>query len=201
VIFGLENESMQSKKNNIVRFLIIAALYPGCFFITGCENDQKQIEALTKNKVLIEEARNMEAYLSQEGIIKAKLKSPIMLHYEKDTSFAEFPNTLHVDFFDSTAKIESWLDSKYGKYFESQNKVFLRDSVVAISVKGDTLHTTELWWDQKKEKFYTEKEYQLNTKTQKIHGLKGLEATQDFKEITFNEPAGTVKVSDNGLPQ
>ena len=97
---------MPSKKNNTVTdFIRIAALCTGCFFIGGCENDPKQIEALTKDKPLIEEAKNMEAYLSQAGIVKAKLKSPLMLHYEKDTSFAEFPKTLHVDFFDSTAKI------------------------------------------------------------------------------------------------
>ena len=193
---------MQSKKNNtLIDFLIIAALYTGCFFITGCENDQKQIDALTKDKVLIEEAKNMEAYLSQAGVVKAKLKSPLMLHYEKDTSFAEFPKTLHVDFFDSTAKIQSWLDAKYGKYFESQNKVFLRDSVIAINTNGDTLKTPELWWDQQKEKFYTDKYAELHTKDKRIHGGRGLEATQDFKDITFKDPTGTVKVSENGLPE
>ena len=29
-----------------------------------------------------------------------------------------FPNTLHVDFYNDSTKIETWLDSKYGKYFE-----------------------------------------------------------------------------------
>src|SRR5690348_16425054 len=113
---------MQSRKNRtLCLFKIMAALCTGCFFILSCENDQKLIDALTKDKVLVEEAKNVEAYLSQESFVKARLRSPLMLRYEniKDTTYAEFPKTLHVDFIDSTAKIQSWLDAKYGKYYES----------------------------------------------------------------------------------
>jgi len=200
----LEKENMQSRKNKTSSFFkLMAALCTGCFFIAGCENDQKLIDALTTDKVLVEEAKNVEAYLSQESFVKARLRSPLMLRYEnlKDTTYSEFPNTLHVDFFDSTAKIQSWLDAKYGKYFESQNKVYLRDSVVAININGDTLKTPELWWDQQKEKFYTDKYAELHTKDKQILGGKGLEATQDFRDIVFKETTGTVKTSENGLLQ
>jgi LPS export ABC transporter protein LptC len=193
---------MQSRKNRGRSHLIlIAALCTGCFFISACENSQKQIDALTKDKVLVEEAKNVEAYLSQESFVKARLRSPLMLRYEKDSSYAEFPKTLHVDFFDTTAKVQSWLDAKYGKYYESQNKVYLRDSVVAINTNGDTLKTPELWWDQQKEKFYTDKYAELHTKDKQILGGKGLEATQDFKDIIFKETTGKVKTSENGLAQ
>lgn len=180
----------------------MAALLTGCFFVYSCRgNTDDEIKAVTESKELLEEARNIEALLSQEGVVKAKLKSPLMLRHTKDSLFAEFPKTLHVDFFDSTAKIQSWLDAKYGKYFESQNKVYLRDSVITINVNGDTLKTDELWWDQQKEKFYTDKAYQLNTKTRRIHGPDGLEASQDFKEISFNNPAGVIQVSQSGFPE
>jgi len=183
----------------------MAALLTGCFFVYSCENTDKQFKELTETKELIEEAKNVEALLSQEGVVKAKLKSPLMLRHNaknaNDTSFAEFPKTLHVDFFDSTAKIQSWLDAKYGKYFETQNKVYLRDSVITINVNGDTLKTDELWWDQQKEKFYTDKAYHLNTKTKRLYGPDGLEASQDFKEINFNNPAGVIQVSQSGFPQ
>jgi LPS export ABC transporter protein LptC len=185
------------------KFYTMAALLTGCFFVYSCENSEKQIKEVTETKELVEEAKNIEALLSQEGVVKAKLKSPLMLRHSgknpDDTLYAEFPKTLHVDFFDSTSKIQSWLDSKYGKYFETLNKVFLKDSVITINTKGDTLKTDELWWDQQKEKFYTDKPYQLNTPTRRIHGSKGLEASQDFSEITFNEPEGVVQVSQSGF--
>jgi len=199
----LEKENMQSRKNKTSSFFkLMAALCTGCFFIAGCENDQKLIDALTTDKVLVEEAKNVEAYLSQESFVKARLRSPLMLRYEnlKDTTYSEFPNTLHVDFFDSTAKIQSWLDAKYGKYFESQNKVYLRDSVVAININGDTLKTPELWWDQQTQKIYTDKPVQIHTRDKVIFGQYGLVANQDFSEYVINDASGTIKRGKDSFP-
>lgn len=178
-----------------------AALFTSCLFICACENDPKMIEAWTKNKVMTEEGKNITGYLSQKGKMKAKLSSPLMYRYQTDTSYTEFPKTLHVDFYNDSTKVESWLDAKYGKYFETLNKVYLRDSVVVINVKGDTLKTPELWWDQNTQKFYTDKYAELHTPDKHITGGKGLEASQDFSDVIFKQPVGNVKVADNGLPK
>src|SRR5262249_30888774 len=115
-------------------FLYTAAVGTGCFFVTGCENDQKTIDELTKNVVMVDEGTKIESYLSQEGMVRAKLTSPKLLRtLSGDTIYSEFPHTLHVDFYNDSAKVETWLDSKYGKYYENLNKVYLRDSVTVIS--------------------------------------------------------------------
>ena len=178
-----------------------AALITGCCFVGGCENDPKVVEEWTKNKVMTEEAKTVECYLSQKGSMKAKLKAPLMLRVMADTIYSEFPQTLHVDFYDDSTRIESWLDSKYGKYFETLNKVYLRDSIVVINTKGDTLRTPDLWWDHNTKLLYTDKYAQYYTKDKHITGGKGLEATQDLSRITFKYPTGTVLVSENGFPK
>src|SRR4051794_10676475 len=93
----------------------------------GCKNDERAIEDWSKRKVMVDVAKSVESYLSQEGKVKAKLVAPLMLKYESDTTYVEFPDKLHVDFYDDSAKIESWVDSKHGKYFETLNKVYLWD--------------------------------------------------------------------------
>jgi LPS export ABC transporter protein LptC len=180
---------------------ITAAFIFSCFFISACENSEKMIEDWTKKKVMVEEAKNIESYLSQESKVKAKLTAPLMLRYETDTVYFEFPKTLHVDFYDDSTKIESWLDSKHGKYFENLNKVYLWDSVVVINRNGDTLKSADLWWDQDKKLFYTDKYAEYRTKEKQIFPGKGLEATQDFARITFKRPTGTVLVSDKEFPK
>ena len=70
-----------------------------------------------------------------------------------------------MDFYDDSTKIESWVDSKHGKYFENLNKVYLWDSVVVINIKGDTLKSPDLWWDQNTKLFYTDKYAQYLKKT------------------------------------
>jgi lipopolysaccharide export system protein LptC len=180
-----------NKRFSIINFYT-AACITGCCFIYGCENDQKQIDELTKKVIMVEEARNIVSYLSQEGIMKAKLTAPLMLRVLADTIYVEFPSRLHVDFYNDSTKIESWLDSKYGKYFESIDKVYLRDSVIVINIQGDTLRAPDLWWDQNARIFYTDKQAEYHTKDKHIFGGKGLEATQDMSTVTFKEPTGNV---------
>jgi LPS export ABC transporter protein LptC len=97
--------------------------------------------------------------------------------------------------------VETRLDSKYGKYFEDQRKVYLRDSVVVINTKGDTLRAPDLWWDQNTRLFYTDKPAMYHGINRKIYGDKGLVATQDLNSITFNKPTGTVRVPEGGFMQ
>lgn len=177
-------------------------LLPGALFLfSSCENTEKDIKNWTENVVLKEEARNIESYLSQNGRMKAKLTAPLMVRVNGDTVSVEFPESLHCDFYDSTKKIETRLDAKYGKYYENLGKVYLRDSVVVINIKGDTLRSPDLWWDQNNKLFYTDKYATYKGVGKTIYGGKGLEATQDLDRITFKEPTGTMQVSESGFPE
>ena len=190
---------MPDKGGNHINLFLAAFFISGCFFISACENDPKMIDDWSRKKEMVEIGKNIEAYLSQENKVKAKLRAPLMLRHEADTLYTEFPNSLHVDFYDDSTKIESWVDSKHGKYFENIDKVYLWDSVVVINVKGDTLKSQDLWWDKNKELFYTDKYAEYLRSDKQIYPGKGLEATQDFKRITFKEPTGIVHVSDTSF--
>lgn len=178
-----------------------AYIIAGCFFIIACENDDKVLQDWTKRVVLKEEATNIESYLSQDGKLKAKLTAPLMIRVAGDTISVEFPKKLHCDFYDDSTKVETWLDSKYGIYYENLNKVYLRDSVVVITLKGDTLRSPDLWWDQTTRMFHTDKYATYHGIGKNIYGGKGLEATQDLNRIMFKESTGNMKVSQNGFSE
>lgn len=175
---------------------IIAAFSVSCFFVCACENNLQTVRDLGKKKIGVEEAVNIESFLSQDGRVKAKLTAPLMLRYQFDTPKVEFPKTLHVNFFNENLKVESQLNAKYGNYLENENKVFLRDSVIVFNDNGDTLHTKELYWDQRLEKFYTDKNVILIKPDQKTYGT-GLEADQSFKNITIKNPRGFILIADS----
>ncbi|MEQ1677043.1 MAG: LPS export ABC transporter periplasmic protein LptC [Chitinophagaceae bacterium] len=178
-----------------------AALFMCCCFVCSCENDEKKLDEWTKKVVMREEAINVESYLSQEGKMKAKLTAPLMYRVAGDTLYTEFPNTMHVDFYDSINQKETWLDSRYGKYFENLNKVYLKDSVIVINRKGDTLKCQDLWWDQNTKLFYSDNYAEYRTLDKKIYPGKGLEATQDFSRVTFRQVTGMLKVKEGGFPE
>ncbi len=184
-----------------IHFKLQAALLIGCLFFLGCENDEESINAWSGKKEMVERATDVVSLFSQEGNMRARLKAPLMLRYQADTVAVEFPKTLHVEFFDSATRVESWLDASYGKYFETINKVVLRNGVRAINIAGDTLTTSELWWDQNKQQFYTDSVVRITGKDKRIRGGKGLVASQDLNEILIKFPTGTLLMSSDALPQ
>ena len=182
-------------------YLFAAALLMGCFFVS-CENDQEVVDSFFKKKIAIEEAKDIESYLSQGGTVKAKLTAPYMLRYQADSPYIEFPRTLHVDFYDDSTIIESTLDARYAKYVEYDHKVLLRDSVLVQSIKnGDTLRTQELWWDQDKQEFYTDKPAHVYQRDKIIFAKDGLRAAQNLTSYTFYSSSGPMLVPSNGMPQ
>jgi hypothetical protein len=184
------------------KFLFKAAFITGCFFISSCENSRKQIEDLTSKRIGVEEAKQVDIVYSLGDQTKARLSAPYMLRHEDTVPYIEFTKTVHSDFYDDSLHIESRLDAHYGRYMESESKVFLRDSVVVFNTKGDTLFCNELYWDRSKpgREFYTDKPVRIRTSTQRIDG-DGLDAPQDFKSWHIINGRGLVRVSSKEFPE
>lgn len=168
----------------------------------SCENTDKELQDMSSKNLGIEEVKNADINYTLGGKAKAKLISPLMLRVQDVNPYVEFPKKLHVDFYNDTGSVDSRLDALYGKYFEAESKVFLKDSVVVINVLGDTLYCQELWWDRNRTgfEFYTDKEVRIRRKLQIIDGI-GMEARQDFKEwVIKNVSNSFIRVPNSQFP-
>ena len=173
----------------------------GGVLLQACENDPQKVNDLFRKQVAVEEAFNVESFMSQDGKVKAKLTAPYMVRSQADSPYLEFPKTVHVDFYKDSATIETILDARYAKYMEYMRKVLLKDSVVVINrLSGDTLRTQELWWDQNKEEFYTDKPCHINQRLGKTFAENGLRAAQNLNWYEFHKSSGTRLVPESGVP-
>jgi len=182
-------------KQNAVVILFVLLLF-------SCENTDKELQDMSSKNLGIEEVKNADINYTLGGKAKAKLISPLMLRVQDANPYVEFPKKLHVDFYNDTGSVDSRLDALYGKYFEAESKVFLKDSVVVINVLGDTLYCQELWWDRNRTgfEFYTDKEVRIRRKLQIIDGI-GMEARQDFKEwVIKNVSNSFIRVPNSQFP-
>ncbi|MFM1962001.1 MAG: export transporter periplasmic protein LptC [Bacteroidota bacterium] len=170
---------------------IIAIISIASLAIVSCENDEAKINALFTKKLGVDEAVNIESFMSQGGHMKAKLTAPLMLRYQDTGSRIVLPKTLHVDFFDSTLNIESRLDAIYASYFENRNVINLKDSIRVYNIKGDTLFCNELNWDQALGRFSTDKPVRIHTPDMIMFG-EGLSAPQDFKTFDMYKITNSV---------
>jgi len=184
------------------RVKLIAAFIISCLLLYSCENDEAALKNAFAKKIGVDEAKNVVIKYSVGGKPKAKLTAPLMNNVQDTIPYIEFPNTLHVDFFDDSDKLESKLDAHYAKYKDIESKVFLKDSVRVINILGDTLYCKELYWDRNRigNEFYTDKAVRIRTRTHIIDGI-GMEAKQDFSEWHIHQPVGDVKVPASQLPQ
>ncbi len=169
----------------------------------ACENDINEVKDLSRKKTSVEQATDIVSYLSQDALVKAKLTAPVMLRIQADTPRTEFPKTLHVDFYSDSTVVESQLFAKYGRYMENQSKVLLRDSVVVYNIKGDTMRTNELWWDQMKGNFYTDKPVYIHQPNGNIINSIGMTASQDMNNVRLFkiQPTTFLYVADSTMPQ
>jgi LPS export ABC transporter protein LptC len=180
----------------IKNWFLYVMQWTGCCLLMACENDYEKIQDLQRKKLSVDEVKNVESYLSQAGVVKAKLTAPFMLRYYDSLPRVEFPNKLHVDFYNDSLVMESYLDAKRGYYYETQNKVVLNDSVVVIRINGDTLKTQELFWDQNLHKLYTNSDVEIRQKTKTIFG-KGFESDEQLKNFQIDSVKGVLLVGDS----
>ena len=178
-------------------FLLVSILY-----LSSCGNSDKELNEYNSKSLGVEEIKNADINYTLGGKAKAKLLSPLMLRVQEVNPYVEFPKKLHVDFFNEAGTVDSRLDALYGKYFEQESKVFLKDSVRVVNIKGDTLYCDELWWDRNRtgNEFYTDKPVQIRTKMQLIFGV-GMEAKQDFKNwVIKNVTNSVIRVPNTQFP-
>ena len=187
-------------------------LVTGCGLIlaTACREKKAPVVVTGPHTIVPEEAINITSMLSEpsndsgklSARVKGKLTAPYMLRYQRpDSPYAEFPRTLHVDFYNDSLQIESQLDAHYGKYLQNQDKVFLRDSVVVKNLeKRDTLHCRTLWWDQHTERFTTDDPVRIYTPDKILFGT-GMEADQNFRWYTIKKMTGMVLTQGNDIPK
>ena len=191
---------------------VVIVLLIACITGTACNDKKTGAQAAARvHKIVPEEATEMDGLLSEpftdaKGKLGAKVKgrliAPYMLRFQLvDSPYAEFPRSLHVDFYNDSLKTESQVDAKYGKYFSSQDKIYLRDSVVVKNLtKGDTLRCKHLWWDQHTEKFYTDDSVRIYTPDKILYGT-GMEADQNFRWYTITHLTGTVLTAGANIPK
>lgn len=189
--------------SNFYRFNFLkAALIISCFFVSSCENSLEDINKITSKRTGVEVAKDVKILYSIGNETKSRITAPLMLRHQELVPYIEFTKTIHADFFNDSLRVESRLDAHYAKYMETESKVFLKDSVVVINTKGDTLYCNELYWDRRRtgEEFYTDKPVRIRTKTEILDG-DGLDAPQDFHNWHLINGRGIVRVSSSEFPQ
>lgn len=170
--------------------------------LPSCKNEQEDInDIVTKYHVDEDKAEDVTIIYSEEGITKVRLFAKVFIKKEASKPpYTEMKEGLKLEFYNDSLKVVSTLTARYGRYYEDQGNVIIRDSVVVVNEKGEELHTEELIWNQTIRQIFTEKFVRINTPTQIMYG-QGLEANEDFSWYRIKKPTGIVQVDKEQMPE
>lgn len=187
----------RNKYNTLKRAHYLVGSLCVCLFLFSCENDLKEVNALTKSiDVHIERGEDVEIVYSEFGQMQVKIIAPILIKNSSEDPYLEMPEKLFVYFYDEDKEIESKLSADYGIKYTKEEKMIARGNVVLISMRGEKLNGEELIWDQKKGKIYSDKWVKVTTEDEVIHG-NGFESNEDFSEYKVLKVDGIVKIDQD----
>lgn len=138
----------------------------------------------TAEKVVIE--------YTDSGLLKARITTPLMVGVKKIREpYIEMPKGIDVDFYNSKGAVESFLKADYAISYSNKKTIIVRREVEVLNIKGDTLNTEELIWDQNTGQIRTEKFVTIKTKTQTFTGT-GMTSDQAFNDWEITNVSGII---------
>jgi LPS export ABC transporter protein LptC len=182
----------------LVRQILAGCLaMPGLLFMGSCENDIRQINMTsTPDTLAVETIQDINVAQSENGKLSLVLTGPLMERYEGDDPYIEFPEGVHVIFYDTLRRIKSELSANYGISFEKRNIMEARGNVVVINhLKNEQLDTEHLIWDRNKKIIYSEVFVKVTTPDKIIFGENGLTSDEQFESWKLKKVRGDIRVS------
>lgn len=184
---------MASLKKYLI-FLPVLAVAVTSFF--GCESNFKEVQKIHFSEFVPSgEADKINLKYTDSGRITSILISPKMREFATvGFPFTEFPKGIDVTLYDKNGK-RTFIKSDYATSYKVTNIIDLEGNVIIKSEAGAMLETTQLYFDQKNEWFFTDKDFTF-TDTKGVSNGKGIDFSKDFKIINSQSIAGTIESAD-----
>lgn len=150
-------------------YLTITILIAG--FLVSCEN---KIPVIPKSDLLTLPsltAKNFKTTVLDSGLLQLELSAPILEKYDNsDPPYSEFRTGIKVILYDGKPIAQAKVTAKYAKCTDN-NLWELRDSVIVLNEKDERLETEILYWDQEKDKIYTDRFVKITSEDQITQGI------------------------------
>ena len=164
-------------------------------FLTGlisCESKFKDIQKDSFTEFVPSgEAEDFNLKYTDSGKIKSILISPKMLNFSNAIfPFTEFPQGIDVTLYDNKGK-KTFVKSDYAISYKDPDIIDLQGNVRISTETGQLMETSQLYFDQKNEWFYTQKKFKF-TDAKGVSNGEGIDFSKDFKIVNSQKINGLI---------
>jgi LPS export ABC transporter protein LptC len=176
-------------------YYIVTLVSVAMFF--SCEDTLKDVQKFKQNSFFpIGEADTVHLIYTDSGKVKSTLKSPKMLDYSQiKNPYTEFPKGVLVTILDGVSDTTT-IKADYAISYKKTDIIDLQGNVVISSNDGKKLMTSQLYFDQKNEWFFTEKYFKFTDAEGSYLEGPGVDFSKDFKIFNTQNSKGEVYSKD-----
>lgn len=156
------------------------------FLLTvSCSREKEVVEvAFDPETTYTMKTIDMASLISDSGLTRYRMNAKEWLVFSKAREpFWYFPAGIYVEKFDTLFQAEASIKADTAYYFTQKELWHLINRVEVVNLEGKRFETSEMFWDQKTQKIYSDKPSLVIEKEDSMLGLYGFEANQDMTEV------------------
>jgi len=194
---------MSSKRNNktyLESLNITAAILAAVMFVIfpACSGKDKNLaKSIAENDTLPSmRTLGVTTLISDSGITRYKVVAEEwLIHDKKNPPFWAFEKGVYLEKFDTLFHIDASIKADTAYYYEKKKLWELKGNVQINSQRGDKFQTELLFWDEKRQKVYSDKFIQIEQEDKIIKGY-GFESNQELTDYEIKNTTGVFTVED-----
>lgn len=167
-------------------------------FLPACGSKEKPMAAAVDKKDSLPDMKTtgVTTLISDSGTIRYKIITEEWLIYnQRNPPFWAFEKGIYLEKFDSVFHVDASIKADTAYYYEPKKLWELRGNVHIQNQQGDRFDTELLFWDQTKEKIYSDKYIRIEQIDKILTGY-GFESNQQLTAYQIFNNTGIFTVED-----
>ena len=189
------NHVFKITQESIAVLILTAVLF-------SCTNDTKEVrDFLAEKNLPIAVAKDAFHVYKDSGRITSKLMTPHLRDFSnrKKHPYKEFPEGIKIINFKNKGKDSITILGDYALTYSKTMISEIKGNVVVINHSDETrLETSQLFWDQKNEYFFSEKSFTLTTPSSIVKGV-GFESKENLTKRIAKQVTGDIETDKSQL--
>ena len=165
---------------------------------SACSGRKKELgKAITERDSLpVMDTRGVTTLISDSGVTRYRIVTEEWLVFDrKNPPHWAFEKGVYLENFDSLFQVEASVKSDTAYFFNKEGLWKLMGNVHIQNLKGEKFDTQLLYWDQNKQKVYSDKFIRIEQPDRIITG-RGFESNQQMTVYTIHKPEGIFYLDD-----